>query len=100
MYIYNTTFLVSDQSYEKWMKWVNEKHIPEVLTDQSFCEPQLVRVLNNEPAPEKSYSLQFKVESISYLYNWMQTMEPKIQEELMMKFGTEVLFFSTILEIL
>ncbi len=100
MYIYNTTFLVSDDSFEKWIDWVKKYHIPNVMNDSSFKEVQLVKVLNNEAGSEKSFSLQFKVESIAYLDQWMKTIEPKVQQDLMLRFGTEVLFFSTILEIL
>lgn len=100
MYIYNTTFIVSNDSYGKWINWVKDVHIPNIQNDSSFSDIQLVRVLNNDSGPEKSYSLQFKVDSVAYLDRWMKVMEPQIQKDLMLKFGTEVLFFSTILEIM
>lgn len=100
MYIYNVTFLVADRKYGEWEEWLRKEHIPSMLNDTNFTEPQLVRVLNNESGEEKSFSLQFKIESISYLDRWMKSIEPQVIQQCMEKFGTEVLLFSTILEII
>ncbi len=100
MYIYNTTFLVGNDIFDQWLVWVKETHIPNVMNDKAFKDMQLARVLSNETSAEKSFSLQFKIDSVAYLDRWMKMMEPKLQQDLMLKFGTEVLFFTTILEIM
>lgn len=98
MYIFNTTFLVSDKIYDVWLKWIQEVHIP-AMSQLGCLNPQLAKILSSESEHGTSYALQFHAENIDVLQNLMKKYEEHFPLELKSKFGEEVLCFSTIMEI-
>lgn len=100
MLIFNTTFLVSDALHGKWMKWVKEEHIPFMLTSETFTQPQLAKVYSQEDQEGTSFSLQFLVSDLSELEKWHMDYAVAFEKIMLEKFGSEVLFFATILEII
>ncbi len=100
MYIYNTTFLVSHNKYADWYIWLREKLIPRML-QHDFTKPQVAKV-HAEHAEEEgtSISVQFHVSSKAQIEKWQDTHGQRLQKEMSIRFGQEVLFFSTVLEIL
>ena len=100
MYIFNTTFLVSDRLYGVWYKWLQEEHIPFMLDSGFFKNPQLAKVLLVEPSDGTSFSLQFHVEDMDTLHTWNEKNEEHFAHQVKNKFGEEVLFFSTVMEVI
>lgn len=100
MLIFNTTFLVSDALYESWMSWIKETHIPFVLQSGMFTKAQLAKVYSQESQDGTSYSLQFNVADLETLENWHLQYAKTFEENFAKKFGNEVVFFASILEII
>ncbi|HHT22447.1 MAG TPA: DUF4286 family protein [Bacteroidales bacterium] len=100
MLIYNTTYLVADKQFEPWMKWVREVHIPFML-NCGFSNPQVAKVLTTDPEQEgTSISVQFQIEDLRKLSIWDKEHAEMLLCELSERFGSEVLAFSTVLEVL
>lgn len=100
MLIFNTTYLVSDKVYGAWIKWLNEEHIPFMLSTAAFSKPQIAKVLSNEAQEGTSFSVQFHIFDMSTLEIWNEQYGKEFNNSCLNKFGTEVLMFSTILELL
>ncbi len=101
MFIYNTTFLVTDRRFNPWFKWLKEEHIPNMLSTGYFSKPQIAKVLTTEKDQEgMSVSVQFIVKDLDNLQSWMDNEEIRLQNNLSLQFGAEVLSFSTILELM
>ena len=100
MLIFNTTFLVTDSLYESWIKWVKEDHIPFALESGMFSNPQLAKVYTQEDQDGTSYSLQFHVADLLALENWHIQYAKTFEQGFANKFGTEVVFFASVLEII
>lgn len=100
MLIFNTTFLVSDKVHGAWLKWINEKHIPYMLESQLFSQPQVAKVLTNEEQEGTSFSVQFHVQDMETLFEWNKKYGADFQTIFSQKFGSEALFFTTVLELL
>ena len=100
MLIFNTTFLVTDAQYDSWIKWVKETQIPFVLQSGMFTKAQLAKVYSQEDQDGSSYSLQFQVANLETLENWHLQYAQTFEENFAKKFGTEVVFFASILEII
>ncbi len=100
MYIFNTTYLVSDKRYSEWIKWLHRQHIPSMLNSGYFTNPQLARVLINEPQEGTSYSVQFHAKDMQLIQEWSTKYSDKFLGEFSRLFGEEVLLFTTILEVL
>ena len=100
MLIFNTTFLVSNALYESWMSWIKESHIPFVLQSGMFTKPQLAKVYSHEDQDGSSYSLQFHVEDLETLEKWHLQYAKTFEQNFANKFGSEIVFFASILEII
>ncbi|MBP1662872.1 MAG: hypothetical protein H6Q19_12 [Bacteroidetes bacterium] len=102
MFIYNTTFLVTDRCFNPWFKWLKEEHIPNMLNTRHFSKPQIAKVLTTESDQEgMSFSVQFIVNDLENLQSWIDNNnEIRLQNNLSLRFGAEVLSFSTILELM
>lgn len=101
MLIYNTTYLVSDRQFGPWLKWMNEEHIPFMLKTGYFTKPQVAKVLSADNEQEgTSVSVQFFIRDLYTLELWDEVNAEKLQDELSLRFGTGVLAFSTILEVM
>ncbi len=100
MLIYNTTYLVADKQLQAWIKWVNEEHIPFML-ECGFSKPQIAKVLTADPEQDgTSLSLQFNIPDLLQLSKWDEKYGDTVFKRLAERIGTEVLAFSTVLEIL
>jgi len=100
MLIFNTTFVVSDRAYGPWLKWVREQHIPFMLEWEGFSKPQLAKVFSQDNQDGTSYSVQFHVDNLETLENWHIQHARSFEQKFAEKFGDEVIFFATILEII
>lgn len=101
MYIFNITFLISNQSFSFWNSWVRDRFIPSVIANGEFSSPQLARV--HAPENEQdgiSVALQFHTADKSAIERWMTTEGELLQQTCTGEFRGTVLFFTTTLEIL
>lgn len=100
MLIFNTTFLVSDTAHTQWLKWVREQHIPFMMKSGTFTQPQIAKVFSNESQDGTSYSVQLQVQDLQALENWHIQYAKIFEQKFAETFGSEVIFFATILEII
>jgi len=99
MFIFNTTYLVSDEVHETWLDWVRNQHIPFMLDSTYFTHPQVARVITSDKQDGTSFSVQFHVNDMHTLKQWKNEYSDLFQENCSKQFGTEVIFFTTVLEI-
>ena len=64
MFIYNVTVNIADDAHQEWLKWMKEKHIPDVMKTGCFIDNQLVKVLYVEDEGH-TFSIQYKFIRIS-----------------------------------
>jgi len=100
MYIFNTTFLVSDKLYGAWFKWLYEHHIPTMLNSGCFDKPQVAKVMNSKSERGTSYCVQFRVANTELLETWNLKHADIFMADFDKRFGTDILFFSTTLELI
>ena len=99
MLIFNTTYLVSDKVHGAWLKWVREQHIPFMLESSYFSQPLVARVITSAEQDGTSFSVQFHVQDMHTLKLWNKEYSLLFQEKCSQQFGTEVIFFTTVLEV-
>ena len=99
MLIFNTTYKVSSSISNNWIQWVQKYHIPFMLTNNIFTNPQIAKIIGSEDEEGISYSVQFKIADLQTLMSWHKTNAETFQHSFSKEFGNEVQFFSTVLEI-
>lgn len=101
MLIFNTTYLVRDKVYGIWYKWLYEVHIPMMLDSGFFDSPQVAKIISTESEEAtSSYSVQFRIADMASLKNWNNIHGESFANHATKHFGEDVLFFSTIMEIM
>ena len=100
MIIYNVTTNIHESVHEKWMIWMQHKHIPEMLATGKFSSARMVRVLIEEEMGGLTYSVQYTTHSKATLEKYYQEEAPKLREEGIKLFGDKMLSFRTELELI
>ena len=70
MIIYNVTINVQEDIHDKWLKWMKEEHIPDMLATKKFSKALMTKVLVKEEMGGITYSVQYAAESKEMLENY------------------------------
>lgn len=100
MIIYNVTVNIDDSVHDKWLLWMTEKHIPEVLATGKFVKATFVKVLIVEEMGGSTYSTQYFAEDSKKVEAYLAEDAPKLRQEGISLFGDKMLAFRTELEVL
>ena len=63
MIIYNVTINVQEDIHDKWVKWMKEEHIPDMLDTKKFQKALMTKVMVQEPMGGITYSVQYTAEN-------------------------------------
>ena len=72
MYIYNVTINVEESIHKQWLKWMKDKHIPDMLATKKFTKALMTRVMVEEEMGCITYSVQYTTESRAMLQRYYQ----------------------------
>lgn len=100
MIIYNVTINIDESVHEKWLNWMHEKHIQDVLNTGKFHSARLIKVLVEEQMGGSTYSVQFMTDSKEKLQKYYEEDAPKLRAESASLFGDKMLAFRTELEVI
>lgn len=100
MLIFNITFLVSDAALAAWYKWTPEQFIPFMLQFKPFSQPQVAKIISSHVQEGTSFSVQFHIRDMETLNIWNGRFGKAFQENCTREFGNDVIFFTTVLEII
>ncbi|MCC9017626.1 MULTISPECIES: DUF4286 family protein [Flavobacterium] len=100
MIIYNVTTNIHESVQERWLKWMQEKHIPEILATQKFSSARIVRVMIEEEMGGITYSVQYVTDSKETLERYYIEDEPAFHREALELFADKMLSFRTELEVI
>lgn len=98
MILYNVTSNIDTSIQNQWLKWMQEKHIPELLATGKFTSARLVKVLVEEEMGGVTYAVQYTTDSKETLQRYYDEDAPKLRAEAFALFGDKVLAFRTELE--
>lgn len=98
MFYYNITFHIEKNVFEQWLQW-QKTHIAEMLSVMKFQSAKLIKVENSDQSSE-TYCIQYQSDNRSVISNFEENHLAAFRHSLYLKFGENVLPFSTILEII
>lgn len=81
MYIYNVTINIDESVHDQWKKWMNDEHIPEMLSIGKFSKALMLRVMVTEPMGGITYSVQYFTESKEVLQKYYEEEAPKMRQK-------------------
>jgi len=99
MYIYNVTINVEEIIHDSWIKWMQEKHIPEMLSLGKFSKALMTRVVVEEKMGGITYSVQYTTDSKDTLEKYYKEDAEKMRQEGVQLFKGKFVAFRTELEV-
>jgi (2Fe-2S) ferredoxin len=99
MYIYNVTVNINHDIQHEWLNWMQEKHMPDVLSTGCFVDCQILKVLFVEDEGH-TYSVQYRFLDMEDIERYQKNFAQALQNEHKIKFEGKYAAFRTILEIL
>jgi hypothetical protein len=99
MILYNVTINVEDIAAEEWLEWMQQTHIPEVISTGLFTGYRMFRILSTQPDETGvTYSIQYYLKNIDDYNLYQATFAPELQRQHMDLFEGKVVAFRTLLE--
>ncbi len=99
MYIYNVTINIEKEVEKDWLRWMQEKHIPEMLATGKFSEAKLCQVLLEE-AQGVTYSIQYTTDSKDTLEKYYHENADQLRKEGVSLFKGKFVAFRTELKVI
>jgi len=99
MLVFYTTFHFSNQTYEDGLNYLRTNLLPAIGQHPEFHTLRLQRILHEvEDSNGRSVSMQFCVPDEAALRCWLEDVGDDLLQSVTDKYGTEVAYFSTLLE--
>ncbi len=99
MYIYNVTINIEQAIEQDWLRWMQEKHIPEMLATGKFSEAKLCQVMVGEEQGV-TYSIQYTTDSKETLEKYYREDADKLRQEGLSLFREKFVAFRTELKVI
>lgn len=100
MYIYNVTSNVDKSIHDRWLTWMKETHIPEMLSTGKFINAKIIKVLVEEEMGGTTYSVQYYTNSKQALQEYYKEDAERLRQQVLTLFADKILSFRTELEII
>ncbi len=100
MYIYNVTINIADDVHDKWLQWMKEEHIPQMLALGKFTKAKMTKVMIEEEMGGTTYSVQYTTDSKETLEKYYQEDADTLRKEGAKHFSGKFVAFRTELELI
>jgi len=97
--VYNITTKVSHEIAPRWLLWMQEEHIPAILSTGHFSAHQLLQLLDQDDSEGPTYSLQLTAQNRSLYDTYVKECAPALREEAYRLWGNQFISFRSILEV-
>lgn len=97
MLLYNVTSIIEEASADRWLQWMQEIHIPQVMASGMFESFRLLKVLDS-PNEGVTYCAQYFAENEEKYQNYQSEFAPALQAEAAQLFANQAVSFRTLME--
>lgn len=78
MIVYSVYIQIDPQIEQEWLSWMQDIHIPEVMSHKGFTQYHIVRIEN----PEYSqYRIDYYIESMELYIEYQEKHAPELQKK-------------------
>ena len=99
MIIYNVTVNVENSIVEDWIEWMQDVHIPQMISTGCFTEAKLQKLVLDKQ-DEKTFAIAYKCFSIKELKKYQTKYASTLQAEHIKRYKDKVLAFPTVLDVI
>lgn len=99
MILYNVTVNIDKDVEDEWIMWMKETHIPEVMATGYFTSSRMMKMLSeSEDETGITYAIQYAADNLDQLEEYLEKAAPKLQKQSIIKYGTKMAAFRSVLE--
>jgi hypothetical protein len=99
MILFNTTFNLDPTVEADWVNWAKDVYFTNALDSGYVIRHNLMKLRYEEEGSGSTYSLQLFFEKDNHLEKFIQDWEQKAMDELAQRFGSNAIYFQTMLDI-
>ena len=98
--IYNVTIKIDHKAKTKWLTWMKEQHIPDVMATACFKSFRVCKLEGHDDDDGETYAVQYDCPSQELLNIYQAEHAPGLQEDHQNKFNGLYVAFRSILKVL
>jgi hypothetical protein len=96
--IYNVTIKIDITIASQWLAWMQEEHMPEVLSTGLFDQYELYELIEPEDTEGKTFVAQYHTNSVKRYEDYITLYAPRLREKGFEKFGNQFIAFRSVLQ--
>lgn len=99
MIVYNVTIKVENEVADKWVKWMKETHIPDLMGTGMFTDTRLCRLLEQEEEDGATFVAQYYCPSMTEYNKYLNEYADTMREKALKAFAGKFVAFRTVMEV-
>ena len=99
MILYSVTVSIEPAAEAEWLRYMREKHIPEVLASACFSGYKMFKILTTQQEGECSYSIQYFCKNLDDFERYQRDFAKPLQADHSKHFENKAFAFRTLLEL-
>ncbi|RYY11682.1 MAG: DUF4286 family protein [Chitinophagaceae bacterium] len=97
--IYNVTTKVDIAVADKWLSWIKDVHIPDMMSTGCFTHTVILRLLDVDETEGPTYALQYHCKTRALYQQYIEQYAHVMRKQAIDRFGESVLSFRSVLEV-
>jgi hypothetical protein len=100
MIIYNITIKVDASIADKWLTWMKEEHITDMMSTGLFSDYRLCRLMEQDESDGVTFVVQYHSDSIENYQSYVSEHAARMRKKSEDKFGNKFAAFRTVMEMI
>lgn len=99
MIIYNVTVKAEHSIATKWLAWLKEEHIPEIIGTGCFTHATILHLLETDESDGITYAVQYHAESKALYNRYIEKFSEVMRKKATGKWGNQFVVFRSVMEV-
>ena len=99
MIIYNVTIKVEHSIAEKWLTWLKEEHIPDIIATGCFIQTTILHLLEADDTEGITYAVQYHAVNKLLYDQYIEKFSDKMRKKGAEKWGNQFVAFRSVMEV-
>jgi hypothetical protein len=100
MIIYNVTIKVEASVVDKWLTWMKEEHLPDMMNTGLFSDYRMSKLMEQDESEDVTFVVQYHTDSIENYESYQTEHAPKMRQKSVSKFADKMVAFRTVMEVI
>jgi hypothetical protein len=99
MVIYNVTIKVEHTIADKWLTWLKEEHIPDVIGTGCFTHATVLHLFEADDTEGITYAVQYHTESKALYNHYIEKYAVEMRNKGAAKWGNQFIAFRSVMQV-